>query len=573
MLGLESGPRQLDPHPGAATGDGFEGERGSDLLGAAGHVVEPVAAAGGGGGIETAAVVLDGEGGVAGGGVEPQGDVCGPAVAQGVADGLAGDEDQLHDGVLGEGGGEQRIGLHIVFNRPGGVHLLEKPLQPLGEGDRRRGGRLEAGDVAAQLGDGAVEGLDTGGEAALRLAWFVVDELAGALERHAGGVDRLDHAVVQVAAEGGAGGEGSPELLLGGGAVRDLAPQGLALGGGGADEGGDAAELVAVGLQRGGEGGVASLEAGLDAAERVVDPAMDEPGGDAEKHQSEPQEEGHLRGVVGYHVGEQRAGVAQREPQQRLSGPVGQRLVCLDHGRIARARQGGEGDLAVGEGAELGELGLVPEACDHEPTPRRLAVPVLVGGMDRGRANLDQPAGRVGEEVQAIAPAQAGEQRGGGDRGEVGGGEWRALVPVDLAPRGVEHPDSVEPPAGHALLEVDGGPRGIVADHEGAHLVPLGVVGGEAFEGVAGEGDEARKLAGFVLGNLRAQHRRAALLGRMQERQRPHEDGGEGSEEQGEPGGEFHPKFRGRGNEGNKETSSHGKPVPTGPGIVPSPAR
>jgi hypothetical protein len=105
---------------------------------------------------------------------------------------------------------------------------------------------------------------------------------------------------------------------------------------------------------------------------------------------------------------------------------------------------------------------------------------------------------------------------------------------------GVEDPDPLEVPTGEALFEVDLGPSGVAVLDEGAHLVPLGIVGGEAFERATGEGNEAGELAGFVLRDLGLEFRGAMALRPVQGADRTEEEGEHRAEEDDEPGFEFH---------------------------------
>jgi hypothetical protein len=203
-------------------------------------------------------------------------------------------------------------------------------------------------------------------------------------------------------------------------------------------EDGDAGELVVSGEQGFDEGGDIGLKAALDQVQGAAEPAMDEPGGKAERGETEDKEEHGLVGIVGDHVGEQRAGVA--EPELVHGGGGG----AVEERQAHENRDGGfgagwlgwrraEGDGAFGEGAELRVLGGIPEAGDDQPATGRLVVAGLVGGMDRSGAHLQQAERRVGEEMERFGDADSVDEVGGGECGQIAGGEGRAEVTVDFA--------------------------------------------------------------------------------------------------------------------------------------------
>src|SRR5690606_24807297 len=238
------------------SGGGADVEVCAEQADAFGDVVETATASHGVGG-ETGSVVGDGQAGVAVVAGEGDFDESGPAVAHGVADGFADDLQRLGAHGQGELVGETFVdvdaGLDLLG---GGVEGGDEAVDGVGKGAALQGLGFEAGDEVAHVADGVVEHgadfLDAGGGfggAGLQLA------LRGG-EAHAGGVDGLDDAVVQIAAEPGAFVERALQGGFGGGALGDFLPQEFALLEGGFHQAGDAGEFGVLAAEVADGGGV-----------------------------------------------------------------------------------------------------------------------------------------------------------------------------------------------------------------------------------------------------------------------------------------------------------------------------
>lgn len=189
-------------------------EGGAEVGGAGVHVGEAVAGAGGCG-IEAGAVVVDGKSDTGGRGREMDQDFGRGAVTEGVAEGFAGDLQKL-DGV----GGRKKadggfVDLVVEIDLAGGGEFVGDGAEGRGEVG---GGEIfgsEADDVSADVADAAVEGFAGGRDAGFGGGGIGGDERAGGFEGEAGGVERLDDAVVEIATEPDFFLQGAIEELLG----------------------------------------------------------------------------------------------------------------------------------------------------------------------------------------------------------------------------------------------------------------------------------------------------------------------------------------------------------------------
>lgn len=214
-----------------------------------------------GGGIEGGAGVGDGEFGGAGRGAQRDVEGIAGAVARGVADGFAGEVQEVvalvgrervgQDVVNGEGGAQRTHGLHEIDGRAEGV------------GERAVAGRArgEMADKIAEVVEGGGKFLPREIEERFGFVGALAKEHAGAGEVEAGGVNGLDEIVVELAGEALTLGDHELELAAVGQQVAHF--------------GGELAEVAA-----GGEG----LEAGLvvaagrgGVAGRVVRPSAPDP--------------------------------------------------------------------------------------------------------------------------------------------------------------------------------------------------------------------------------------------------------------------------------------------------------
>jgi hypothetical protein len=306
-------------------------------------------------------------------------------MAQGIAHGLAGDLEEVGDAFVGQlrGGGL----VHVQVEHEGlvGALFVHEGAQGGGEGIAAHAGRGEAGEVGAGVGDGLVEDglavVEPGGG----LGGVGGEELAGGLQGEAGRVEGLDHAVVQIAAEADAFFEGLVEQieaeaggLFGALAVVALLGERLALGGGGAGEGGEAAPVGRGGRRGGGGGGAPPQGQGKQRDE-------EHQGREAEGQQHALLQEPLPGGRRGAGLQDEGLALGQEVHQVGAGGSRG--WVDLQPG-VEQDAQGGEtrliprGLVAPGQGAgvfPLGDgafplarlgLGLVsgqPGLCDQPP--------------------------------------------------------------------------------------------------------------------------------------------------------------------------------------------------------------
>ncbi len=135
-------------------------------------------------------------------------------MAQGVAHGFGGDLQEV--GALAEGQlrGERRIDLATAFGRAQLLHLAEQGFHGLGKRLLAQGLGLKAHDEIAHVVDRGVERGAALIEARRGFQLIGLQQGADTGETHAGGVERLDDAVMQVAAQPDAFIEGTPQLVF-----------------------------------------------------------------------------------------------------------------------------------------------------------------------------------------------------------------------------------------------------------------------------------------------------------------------------------------------------------------------
>lgn len=242
------------------------------MVGAGLHVAEAVAGGASLGGVETGAVVGDDELEAGGGEGKLYRDFGRGAVADGVADGFAGDLkkfDRLGRREEAEGG---FVDLEVEIDFARGGEFLGDGAKGGGEiGGGEIFGR-KSGDVGADVADAAVEVFAGAGDTRFGFGGIGGDERAGGFESEAGGVEGLDDAVVEIATEADFFLKGTVEELLreegvGFGALADVAFVGefAGLGDGGFGEFGEGADLGAGGVERrAGVGGAGPANAEAD---------------------------------------------------------------------------------------------------------------------------------------------------------------------------------------------------------------------------------------------------------------------------------------------------------------------
>ena len=191
-----------------------EADGGAEALGAGVHVAEPVTALAPGGGVKAGAVVLHEEADFAVAVVDAQGDERGAAVAQGVADGFARDLEGVDRLFRGEEAGGGVVDFHVEPDGAAGAEFAEEPFERVRKTAAVKAVGGQAGDIGADVADGAVESGPALVDAAVGLGRILRQEGPRGLERETDGVEGLDDAVVEVVAETDFVGDGLGEEML-----------------------------------------------------------------------------------------------------------------------------------------------------------------------------------------------------------------------------------------------------------------------------------------------------------------------------------------------------------------------